>query len=228
MKDMHVVAEYDVNEIINQVLETRKAHNPKPAVFIVDDVKYKVKLTSTRLRVFAESKICYACGIIGSVMRLEIDKALFITDPKKVHFNLYARRADGSLELMTQDHIIPRSYGGPTTFDNLKTMCHHCNNRRGNALLPDQHLPKSVFSNGQYHMIRQPADRNIRTSFMVGKTGQMNLISVYFQANPHPQRKQFKPMQRNLSKVKEKQIRFQFMSNRNYVFMKEIQPLMIQ
>ncbi len=30
------------------------------------------------------------------------------------------------------DHVIPESKGGPTTFENLQTMCRPCNSRKGN------------------------------------------------------------------------------------------------
>lgn len=30
------------------------------------------------------------------------------------------------------DHIVPESKGGPTTFENLQSMCRPCNSRKGN------------------------------------------------------------------------------------------------
>lgn len=35
---------------------------------------------------------------------------------------------------LTCDHIIPESKGGPTTLDNLQTMCQPCNSRKGSRL----------------------------------------------------------------------------------------------
>ena len=35
---------------------------------------------------------------------------------------------------LTLDHVIPRSRGGHTDWDNLVTCCHSCNNRKGNRL----------------------------------------------------------------------------------------------
>ena len=32
------------------------------------------------------------------------------------------------------DHIIPESKGGPTTFENLQTMCRPCNTHKGNRI----------------------------------------------------------------------------------------------
>ena len=32
---------------------------------------------------------------------------------------------------LSADHIVPESKGGPTTFENLQTMCRSCNSRKG-------------------------------------------------------------------------------------------------
>ena len=32
------------------------------------------------------------------------------------------------------DHIVPESKGGPTTFENLQTMCRPCNSKKGNRV----------------------------------------------------------------------------------------------
>jgi len=32
------------------------------------------------------------------------------------------------------DHIVPESKGGPTTFENLQTMCRPCNSRKGTRI----------------------------------------------------------------------------------------------
>lgn len=37
----------------------------------------------------------------------------------------------GSGQMLRADHIIPESKGGPTTFENLQTLCHSCNARKG-------------------------------------------------------------------------------------------------
>ena len=44
----------------------------------------------------------------------------------------YACKACGSGEMLRADHVIPESKGGPTEFDNLQTLCHTCNSRKGN------------------------------------------------------------------------------------------------
>lgn len=32
---------------------------------------------------------------------------------------------------LTLDHVVPRTYGGPTTWENITTACSPCNNKRG-------------------------------------------------------------------------------------------------
>ena len=37
-----------------------------------------------------------------------------------------------SYKSLAADHVIPESKGGPTTFENLQTLCQSCNSRKGN------------------------------------------------------------------------------------------------
>lgn len=47
---------------------------------------------------------------------------------------------------LTLDHIVPRSRGGQSTWENLVACCHTCNGRKGNRLLKEVGM----------HLIRQP------------------------------------------------------------------------
>ena len=93
---------------------------------------------SIRYDVFRQSLKCCRCGIVGSIMLLETDACVYKGTLAKnkplysAHWNLYAVLSTGALRLMTQDHIIPKSLGGPTTLANLRTMCARCNHARGN------------------------------------------------------------------------------------------------
>lgn len=55
---------------------------------------------------------------------------LMTTQNGGIHLDIYTK----NLELMTVDHIIPKSKGGPMTLDNLRPMCRTCNSRRGNDI----------------------------------------------------------------------------------------------
>lgn len=52
------------------------------------------------------------------------------------HTCQYCHKSGASAEL-TLDHVVPRSRGGETTWENLVACCHHCNNRKGNRT-PDE------------------------------------------------------------------------------------------
>lgn len=84
-----------------------------------------VRVGSIRMRIFIEKGLkCVSCGIAGSFFRKELDK--HCTSPI-YHLNLYAIGNNNQHILMTKDHIIPISKGGPTTLDNLQPMCAICN-----------------------------------------------------------------------------------------------------
>jgi 5-methylcytosine-specific restriction endonuclease McrA len=111
----------------------------------------RINMWDQRYRVFQGSLECCRCGLKGMFFAKE-RSAKLIREPGQrrsegimvavnegYHFNLYALRRfdqnnpDRRLDvLMTKDHIIPRSKGGPDTMDNYRTMCSPCNNKRGN------------------------------------------------------------------------------------------------
>jgi hypothetical protein len=88
-----------------------------------------VKTKSLRYDIFNNSITCVTCGIGGSYFALEKIKHGSTTN--RYHANLYAVK-DGEEVLMTKDHIIPKSKGGKDHQSNLQTMCHVCNQKKGN------------------------------------------------------------------------------------------------
>jgi 5-methylcytosine-specific restriction endonuclease McrA len=55
-------------------------------------------------------------------------------DNGSIHVDLYT----ADLTLMTVDHIIPKSFGGDMSLDNLRPMCKICNNQRQTTMLGDE------------------------------------------------------------------------------------------
>jgi 5-methylcytosine-specific restriction endonuclease McrA len=55
---------------------------------------------------------------------------------------------------MTLDHVIPRSRGGGSSWENLVACCHRCNNRKGNRTPEEAGMP----------LLRQPRPFNLHTS----------------------------------------------------------------
>ncbi len=91
---------------------------------------HKIKMGSRRYRVFATKGIrCVHCGIKGQYFALERHK-----ESRNYHFNLYALK-DGKEEMMTIDHIIPKSKGGGNDQKNLQPMCCGCNRKKGDKIL---------------------------------------------------------------------------------------------
>lgn len=92
----------------------------------VGDKTYLVRMNSDRYRVFRDNPVCVSCGLRGTKMLLDANHG-----DASPHFNLYGEEA-GRLVLMTKDHTVPKSKGGKDEHANLRTMCHCCNNLRGN------------------------------------------------------------------------------------------------
>ena len=55
---------------------------------------------------------------------------------------------------LTLDHVVPRSRGGKSTWDNLVACCHRCNNRKGDRTPEEAGLK----------LVRKPRPYNLHTS----------------------------------------------------------------
>lgn len=67
---------------------------------------------------------------------------------------------------LTLDHVVPRSRGGLSTWENLVACCHSCNRRKGNKLLSESDM----------RLLREPRPFTLHTSRhimrMIGRSDQ--------------------------------------------------------
>ena len=75
------------------------------------------------------------------------------SNPNFTRFNVFLRdkfscQYCGSGDELTFDHLLPRSRGGKTNWDNVVTACSNCNVQKGGRLLTSSGmlLPKKTFS----------------------------------------------------------------------------------
>lgn len=128
---------FDINYVLEKIIDTPDKRDAR-VNFIVDGIKYTVKMNSKRYISFKDNIHCCNCGIKGSYFLLQRHKIRTAEDNTKqaVHFNLYAEDElninDGNIILMTADHKIPKSKGGSDRRENLITMCYICNQFKGN------------------------------------------------------------------------------------------------
>ncbi len=80
---------------------------------------------------------------------------------------------------LTLDHVIPRSRGGMSTWENLVACCHNCNRRKGNQLLHEltdmklQREPRPFSLHTSRHIMR-----------MIGSADAAWRKYLYFEAHP--------------------------------------------
>lgn len=85
---------------------------------------FNVHAKSLRYMTFYQKGVkCVCCGKEGTHFKLCGEGGT-----NRRHFNLYAD--DGTL--ITKDHIVPASKGGPDKVTNMQTMCTVCNAAKGN------------------------------------------------------------------------------------------------
>lgn len=87
---------------------------------------------STKIQMFGNGQTtCVSCGIKGNHFYIERHENDTIS---KYSLNLYAIDEHGMEQMLTWDHIIPKSLGGSNLLDNAQCMCEKCNRAKGNYL----------------------------------------------------------------------------------------------
>ena len=112
---------YNIDEVFEMIgkehLIGNTDDNKRRTNIIVDG--FNVYSKSLRYMTFYQKGVkCVCCGKEGTHFRLCGEEG-----SNRRHFNLYAD--DGTL--ITKDHIIPASKGGPDRVENMQTMCTVCN-----------------------------------------------------------------------------------------------------
>jgi len=114
----------------------------KKAMRLVVTEKVKILKYSDRIikgvnRVFRAPAVMVLIKIVRTVYRGKVPfskKNVLIRDR---HTCIYCGQSPRTL---TIDHVIPRSKGGKTDFDNCVACCRECNNRKGNQLPRQAHM----------------------------------------------------------------------------------------
>lgn len=123
----HRLGVYSIEDI-DKVIPSLPVEKPKSTKIIIDG--HNVYVDSLRLLCFKkDGYICKSCGLKGSFFAIEQHD-----NDKSPHLELYAVKDDGTEVIMTRDHIIPRSRGGPNIIENLQAMCEPCNVAKGNKI----------------------------------------------------------------------------------------------
>ena len=128
---------YSIDEVFNLLgEETLKETGELIKSDSIEFNGYQIYKDSWRYRTFYQKGLrCACCGRIGSYFKLKADSK----NLERAHFNLFSE--DGTL--MTKDHIIPRSKGGPDCIENFQTMCEECNKKKRDIMpeiIPDVEL----------------------------------------------------------------------------------------
>lgn len=84
---------------------------------------------------FAKGHKCVTCGLEAThVIAWREKRYADKTGFKGLHVDLIHVAENGRETLMTADHYIPKSKGGPNTVENLNPMCDPCNNKKADEV----------------------------------------------------------------------------------------------
>jgi len=119
-------------EVHAQHLRASRAHYPVPSVIRLLDyrrIPHRSRALSRKNILLRDRNTCQYCGLVCSAPAL------------------------------TLDHVIPRSRGGKSAWENLVACCHTCNHRKGDRLAAEADMqllrdPHPFTLNTSRHLIR--------------------------------------------------------------------------
>ena len=174
--------------VLNQNYEPLNVCNVRRAIVLVIDGKAEIleahpgTMTSTS-RVFPSPSVIRMVYLIRRPHpRVKLTRReIFIRD------NYTCQYCGRQTHDLTIDHVIPRSRGGPHTWENLVSACKACNHRKGGKLLGEARLtlrkqpvePKA----GLYYSIERRLDSEVAESWMKFIPGFQPLVPAH--ANGH-------------------------------------------
>lgn len=92
----------------------------------------KISMGSHRYQLFAKKGVkCVNCGAEASYFAVERYEG---NASNKFHLNLYGKRRNGDEFMLTKDHVMPKSRGGPSRIENYQVMCKACNNKKSDKV----------------------------------------------------------------------------------------------
>ena len=156
--------------VLNQNYEPLNVCNVRRALVLVIDGKAEVLEEHNRFVVSASRRFAMPSVIRLVYMirrprpRVKLTRReVFIRDNYTCQ---YCGRQSGDL---TIDHIIPRSRGGPHTWENLVSACKPCNHRKGGKSLIDARMALRTVphepSPGVYYTIERRLDSHLSDSW---------------------------------------------------------------
>jgi len=141
------LAAVPVWEVFNAIEDIDPDERFKKRTLQIPGTKYSYKLYRPTI-FLAIGTTCVDCGVEGTYFALEK------WGDNSLHFDLYGRDAEGSPVMITIDHILPRSKGGPNQVSNYQPMCQPCNEEKADFRL----------SPAQIHLLVKAANRNGRVA----------------------------------------------------------------
>lgn len=156
--------------VLNQNYEPLNVCNVRRAIVLVIDGKaeileaHEASITSPSHRFPSPSVIRLVYMIRRPRPRVKLTRReVFIRDNYTCQ---YCGRTSGDL---TIDHVIPRSRGGPHTWDNLVSACKPCNHRKGGKSLGEVRMQLKTTpyepSAGVYYTIERRLDTMINAGW---------------------------------------------------------------